>query len=339
MTIASTIPVKAERRAAKAYVEWEDRIGRRLPLWDLTVLQTCIDVGSISKAAEAVRLSKPAISKILRGLEQEVGAELVSRSWRGLEPTEACRILLARSDAALAALHSAVDSINLLSSSTTGELRIAANEVGLSGLIGDVIASIHERYPGIVFEIVPAYTRTAQLHELERGNVEVVVGQIADIGHQIEATELFQDRLVVAAGENSRWVKAKAEKLADLINDPWAFSPLDTVSGRTMTQAFRINGLGLPPVMVVGSSMQLLRQLVMRNEFLALFPASVVERARGLVALPVEVNALWQPIGLLTMKHRTLSSLAKLFIDEIRKVVSENAARQQGIRPAPTSGR
>jgi DNA-binding transcriptional LysR family regulator len=75
--------------------------------------------------------------------------------------------------------------------------------------------------------------------------------------------------------------------------------------------------------MVVASSMQLLRRLVMDNEFLALFPSSVVRSARGVRVLHVTVKERWQPIGILTVKHRTLSPLAKLFIDCARSVVRD----------------
>jgi DNA-binding transcriptional LysR family regulator len=72
--------------------------------------------------------------------------------------------------------------------------------------------------------------------------------------------------------------------------------------------------------MIVSPSMQVLRRLVMDNVFLALFPRSA---AQGVRVLPVTVNARWQPIGILTGKHRTLSPLAKLFIDCAHSVVGE----------------
>jgi len=303
---------------------WEDRVGRRLTLWDLNVLQACVDLGSISKAAEEVRLSKPAISKIITGLERELGTPLVNRSWRGLEPTDAGRALLSRSQAALHELESAVSTIHAMSESKAGELRIAANEVALSGLVGEVISRLHTQYPEIHFEIVSAYTRAAQIHELEQGNVELVIGQIADTDHHIETSELFRDRLVVVAGRDSVWQSHETIELAELLDEPWAFSPLNTVSGRTMEQAFRLNGLSLPKIMVVGSSMQLLRRLVTGNEFLALFPASVASVSKDIMTLPVAVNAFWQPIGMLTIRHRTLSPPANLFIECARTVVRES---------------
>jgi DNA-binding transcriptional LysR family regulator len=311
---------------AGAFLGWEERIGRRLTLWDLSILLTAVEAGSMSKAAERLRVSQPAISKTISLLEREVGAKLVTRSPRGIEPTEHGIALLARSRAALAELRSAVEGMGILADPKAGELRIAANEVALSGVVGTVINRLYARYPGIVFEIVPAYTHAAQIYELEQGNVELMVGQMApSTAHRnLDASELFQDQLVVVSGPRNPWMKRSKIELSELMDEPWVFSPLNGVSGRSMEQAFRANNLELPRIMVVSSSMQLLRRLVMDNEFLALFPRSVVRSAQGVSILPVTVKARWQPIGIMTVKHRTLSPLAKLFIECARGVVQES---------------
>jgi DNA-binding transcriptional LysR family regulator len=307
--------------------DWDARIGRRLTLRDLGILLTAVEAGSMSKAADLLRVSQPAISKTIALLEREVGAKLVMRSSRGIEPTENGRALLARSRAAQNELRNAVEDMENLSDPKAGELRIAANEVALSGVVGTVINLLYARYPGIVFEIVPAYTREAQLYELERGNVELVIGQVAEppVNGHLEAFQLFQEQLVVVAGSRNRWARRGRIDLADLMEEPWVFSPLNSISGRSMEQAFRASGLDLPRIMVVTSSMQLLRRLIIDNEFLALFPSSVVRSARAVRILPVTVRAPWQPIGILTVKHRTLSPLANLFIACAQSVVQDSS--------------
>jgi DNA-binding transcriptional LysR family regulator len=309
-----------------AFLDWDERIGRRLTLWDLSILLTAVEAGSMSKAADQLRVSQPAVSKTIALIEREVGAKLVARSSRGIEPTEHGRALLTRSRAALNELKQAVEDMEVLSDPKAGELRIAANEVALSGVVGTVINRLHARYPGIVFEIVPAYTRAAQIHELEQGNVEVMVGQLAQSAtdRHLQASVLFQDQLVVVAGRSNPWTQRSKIELAELLDEPWAFSPLGSFSGQSMEQAFRASGLGLPRIMVVASSMQLLRRLVMENEFLALFPASVVRSARDICILPVTIKAKWQPIGILTVQYRTLSPLAKLFIECAHNVVRDD---------------
>lgn len=310
--------------ATGAFKGWDERVGRHLTLRDLSILLTAVEAGSMSKAAERLSVSQPAISKTISLLEREVGAQLITRSPRGILPTEHGRALLARSHAAMDELRQAVEEMDVLADAKAGKLRLAANEVALSGLIGTVITDLHARFPGIVFEIVPAYTHAAQIRELEQGNVELVIGQVApsDIDGHLEVTELFQDQLVVVTGSRNPWTRRGKIELPELMDEPWAFSPLNSVSGQSMELAFRASGLGLPRIMIVSSSMQVLRRLVIDNEFLALFPRSAV---RDVSILPVTVEALWQPVGILTVRHRTLSPLAKLFIDCAHGVAGQNA--------------
>lgn len=307
-------------------MDWEERIGRRLTLWDLSILLTAVEAGSMSKAAEQLRVSQPAISKTIALLEREIGAKLVMRSSRGIEPTTHGRALLARSRAALGELRHAVEDMDVLSDPKAGILRLAANEVALSGVVGTVINRLNSRYPSIVFEIVPAYTRAAQIRELEQGTVELVVGQMDQsvLERHIDGSELFQDELVVAAGARSPWAHRRKLELVELMDEAWAFSPLTSISGRSMEQAFRASGLDLPRIMVVASSMQLLRRLIMENGFLALFPSSVVRSVQDICVLPVKISARWQPIGILTVRHRMLSPLAKLFIECAHQVMQDS---------------
>lgn len=318
-------------------MDWHERIGRRLQLWDLSILLTAIEAGSMSKAAQRLRVSQPAISKTIALLEREAGCKLVQRSSRGIEPTEDGRAMIARAQAALRELGDACDDVAGLADPKTGQLRLAANAVALSSLVGPVINRLHALYPAISFEIVPAYTQIAQLHELRQGRVDLVVGQAAHPtdARDIETTPLFQEQLVVGAGADNPWSRRAALSLADLMNEPWAFPPLDSVSGRTMEEAFRAEGLGLPRIAVIASSLQLIRRLVLENETLALFPGSVAQSTPGIRILPVTLKSPWQPIGVLTLRGRTASPLARLFIDAAHAVARESGdqAGQPGARP------
>ena len=69
------------------FAGWDERIGRRLTLRDLGILLTAVEAGSMSKAAEKLRVSQPAISKTISLLEREVGAQLITRTPRGVGST------------------------------------------------------------------------------------------------------------------------------------------------------------------------------------------------------------------------------------------------------------
>jgi DNA-binding transcriptional LysR family regulator len=68
-------------------MQWVDRIGRRLKLRDLHILLAVVQSGSMAKAAQALAVSQPAVSKAIADLEHTIGLRLLDRSRRGIEPT------------------------------------------------------------------------------------------------------------------------------------------------------------------------------------------------------------------------------------------------------------
>ncbi len=322
-------------------MDWEDRIGCRLTLRDLRILLTTVEVGSMSMAASELRVSQPAISKTITQVERVVGARLVTRSSRGIKPTEQGRALLARSRAALRELKAGVEAMDDLSHPKAGELRLAGNQVALSGIVPIVINRLYARRPGFIFNVVPAHTVDDQVRILEQEQAELVVGRtgLSAIADQLRVVELFNDEFVVVAGPNNRWSRRKKIELSELMRETWALPAPGTITGKYVAQIFRANGLEPPQINVVTSSMQLHQRLVLENGFLSLFSASLARTIQGMRILPASLKGEHRSIDILTLKHRTLSPLARLFIEEAKAAVEEgHLSRSGGIRVASKSG-
>ena len=95
-------------------MRWSDRIGRRIKLRDLHVLQAVLEAGSMSKAANQLSVSVPVVSKAIADLEHMVGVRLLDRSPQGIEATIYGRTLLNRSLAAFDELRQGVNEIEFL---------------------------------------------------------------------------------------------------------------------------------------------------------------------------------------------------------------------------------
>ena len=90
------------------------RIERRLKLHDLRVLMSVVEEGSMSKAAERLASSQPAISRTIADLELSLGVRLLDRDPRGIVPTPYGRALLKRSVAALDELRLGLEDLQSL---------------------------------------------------------------------------------------------------------------------------------------------------------------------------------------------------------------------------------
>ncbi len=312
-------------------MQLRDRIGRRVKLHDLHVLLAVTEAGSMNRAATLLRTTQPAISKSIAELEGAMGVRLLDRNPRGVEPTESGRVLLSGSAAIFDELRLAVKNIEFLTDPMAGEIRIGCNALLASGYVSTIIDHLSRRYPRMVFHLTTANSDVLY-NELTERNVDLLVarrfGSLADERLQFEL--LFADSFVVVTGAQSRWARRRKIELADLINEPWVLRPVgsESVGAAIVTKAFAALGLGQPRTTVFTDSPDARFRLLTTGRFLTVFSSSSVRfsaRRSELKVLPVKLPAAEVPNGIVTLKNRTLSPVAQLFIDNAREIAKRLA--------------
>jgi DNA-binding transcriptional LysR family regulator len=96
-----------------------------------------------------------------------------------------------------------------------------------------------------------------------------------------------------------------------------------------IVETFKLNKLEPPKAVVTTFSVHLRTHLLSTSDYVAAMPRSVLQanaRLFGLKALPVRLPVRSFPVAAVTLKNRTLSPVAKLFIDYLRKWVKSPAA-------------
>jgi DNA-binding transcriptional LysR family regulator len=144
------------------------------------------------------------------------------------------------------------------------------------------------------------------------------------------AEPLSDEPNVVVAGSGSPWAKRRNLALADLIGEPWVLAQPGSLARSLHDEVFRKNGLETPSASVVTVSLHLYMRLIETGRWLGLVPASVMHfggKEMKLKVLPVKVLSPPAPVGLITVKDRTLTPLAERFIECTRKVANSNIGR------------
>jgi DNA-binding transcriptional LysR family regulator len=312
-------------------MQLSDRIGRRMKLHDLHVLMAVVQAGSMNKAAGLLNTTQPAVSKSIAELERAVGVRLLDRNAQGVEPTAYGRALLDGGTAVFDDLRQAVKYIEFLADPTAGEVRIGCNPFLAASFVPAVIDRLSRRFPRIVIHLVTA-TLEALHRELIERNVDLVItrrfGSIADERMGFEF--LYDEPYVVVAGAQNPWVRRRRIELAELVSEPWAMPPPKSVSASVAMEAFRARGLDYPRSTVVTANVQARISLVAAGRYLTILP-SALRFPTGqpeIRVLPVEPQMAEMPVGVVTLKNRTLGPVAQLFIDCAREVAKPLAKRK-----------
>src|SRR5215813_11524127 len=157
-------------------MQWSERIGRRIKLRDLHVLQAVAQAGSMTKAAHQLAISVPVVSKAIADLEHTVGVPLLDRSPQGVEPTAYGRALMHRSGIAFEELRQGIKDIEFLTDPTTGEVRIGTTPPLSASFVMTVVDQLSRRYPRIAFRVL-ASGSADQRRDLIARQVDLLIGR------------------------------------------------------------------------------------------------------------------------------------------------------------------
>jgi DNA-binding transcriptional LysR family regulator len=304
-------------------MEWSERIGRRIRLRDLHILLAVVQCKSMAKAAEHLAISKPVISKVIADLEHVLGVRLLDRDRHGAAPTIYGTALLKRGITVFDELREGVKDIEFLSDPEAGDLRIGSIAPIAASFVAAVIDRLSLRYPRIVFHLVTEST-DALHRDLRQRNVDLLIARrLSPPADEQQGFEfLFDDSYVVAVGAQSPWAARRKIALAELVNESWVLVPPESAPGWVAMEAFRASGLEYPRTTVFAVPAEVRMRLLSTGRFLTIFPASALRfpKRPEIRVLPVELPVTPVSIGIITVKSRTLSPVAKLFIDAAREV-------------------
>jgi DNA-binding transcriptional LysR family regulator len=285
---------------------------------------TVVQAGSMGKAAERLNMSQPNISRAVAELEHALGVRLLDRHRQGVEPTEYGRALLDCGATVFDGLRQGLRNIEFLSDPTAGEVRVGSIIPLAAGFASAVVDRLSRRYPGIVFHIAATEAETLHRRLCDRSLDLVIIKRIGPFAdEQFRVETLFHDSFVVVAGAKHPWARRRSIDLGELPSQSWVLPPPETMPGAILMDAFRSSGLDYPRVSVVTLPSEVRARLLATGRFLTIFPTSILRfmAERPLLkVLPVELPIAPVPVGIVTLKNRTLSPTAKLFIEHAREV-------------------
>jgi DNA-binding transcriptional LysR family regulator len=299
---------------------WNERTKRRLKLRDLDILLAVVETGSMGKAASRRNITQPAVSKAIVELEDALGVKLLDRSRRGVVPTEFGTALAKRSVAIFNDLRQGVQDIDFLSDPTKGEIRIGTTQPLAVALVCPIIDRLSGKYPQTFFHIVAGDTKALYRDVVDRNIDLAICRMIGRLPDELSAV-LFHDTLAVMAAATNPLTRRRKLTLAELAYEPWTLLPFDSFFGALIVDTFRENGHEPPRPTVTSLSFKVHDEMLATGRFLTVLPGFILQlssRHLPLKELPVTLRNPRMPIGLVTLKDRTLTPLAQLFIENVR---------------------
>ena len=213
------------------------------------VFYTVARCGSLTKAAEELFISQPAVSQAIKQLETQLGISLFNRTHRGMElSVQGGKLIFKQVEEALALLDNAESKLIELKTTASGTIRISATDSIFSNILADKIVEYNEKYPAVRFELLTGTTpeTLTQLKENKCDigfiNLPVEDRDVNFIDTVYHLTDIF-----VASRHKYPQLNGCQVSLKDLQGYPLLMMESNTVARRTLSSFTQSVGVTLTP--------------------------------------------------------------------------------------------
>ena len=276
-------------------------------------LKAVADHGSFTRAAAALHVSQPALSKQIRELEGRMGAQLLDRSGRTVRPTDVGEAYLRHVRRALDELEVGGRAIRDVQDLSSGALRLGFTPSFAIYLLGPLIRRYRDRFPGIVLTI----TEMAQ-EEMERA----VSTDVVDVGlafsdvlaQDVEWLPLHAERLSLIVGQEHPAATGDREMdTAALAAESLALLGPTFATRVTVDRYLRRHGVQ-PLVAVEANSIAAIVEIVRVGRLATILPESVAQEQAGLSVVRLTPAIGSRRAALLQRRGGYRSAAARAFV-------------------------
>jgi DNA-binding transcriptional LysR family regulator len=291
-----------------------ERLLARLRLRHLKLIDALATHAHLRRAAEAVHISQPAATQMLRELESLLGLPLFERHARGMRITDAGRLLAQHARMAIDGLRVAADGLSALAAHEHRPLRIGAIDAAVASVLQPALAAWQPKHPAL--RLVIEESSIERLTVGLRGGVFDLVLLRRPPGQKEgqHFVPLRSDRMVVIAGASHPAARRKRLKLRDLSDSRWILPPPHYAVRRALEAAWAQEQWTPREHTVQTLSPHLMASVLAQPDVVAPVPHTMLDRIdrSAVVELKLQMDAPIEPLGMLYRGDDVSGALALL---------------------------
>ncbi|HZQ21734.1 MAG TPA: LysR family transcriptional regulator [Terriglobales bacterium] len=282
--------------------------------------------GGFHRAAEALRVSQPAVSARIKALEDSLGVSLFVRSSRGLTLSEAGRILRPHAEQLLRTASLARQAVHQLQPES-GPLQIAAALSISVYFLPDILKNFQQSHPNLAINIRSGHSKEVLEMVLQE---EAEIGLARSLQHpEVETISLGDDPLLLVTHPKHGPKHSRHPRLEEVANWPLVFFDKGSSDWTLTHSLFRRAGL-VPNVTMEVDTIETAKRMVERGLGLSFLPRMAVgqeiRRNKLSVVKILDAEPLGRSLDLIHPRHHPLRSEALAFLQIVREAMNAVSA-------------
>jgi DNA-binding transcriptional LysR family regulator len=290
----------------------------------LAVFHAVAEEGNVTRAAERLLISQPAVSKQVKELERALGAALFDRLPRGVRLTEAGAVLAGYARRLFALAEEAEVAMGELRGLRRGRLRVGASTTIGVYLLPEVFVRFRRAYPEVQLQLEIAGSE-ALARRLAEGAIDIAYTEGVIAGENLLASVIMEDRLVAIAPAGHALARKRRVTARRLCEEPLVVRETGSGTQSLVERTLAERGLTVRPAMSLGST-EAIKRAVASGVGVAIVSSLSVAlevRARKLAVLPIADLHLGRPVHRVVDRHAHQSRSAGEFDQMLSELVAE----------------
>ena len=292
---------------------------------DLQAFVKIADTGNLHVAAEALGVTQPALTKLVRRLETSLDVHLLERTPRGVTLTAFGRVLYARAKTLQQVADDTLTEIGDMKSGRSGQLRLGVVPSAVDTAVTPVLTQLVAGQDPIRFSVTVQLS-SRLLQDLQAGLLDFAIASMpAPVPDELCCLSLWQQQTQVVS-RKGHWLQRQDFTLEDLAQQPWLLPPASIVLRTWVESMFTSAGIAPPKVCVeADASPAAFATLVRHSDVLT--PMSIdtlrTPAGSGLAALPAPAGAWATHLGLFWRRSAYFSKLMERYRNSLLAVVQK----------------
>ncbi|MDL2293397.1 LysR family transcriptional regulator [Ruminococcaceae bacterium OttesenSCG-928-D13] len=277
-------------------------------------------LASISKAANALYLSQPSVTRSIKKLEEYHGVSLFARDYKGAHLTTEGEQLFQNVDIAFSSLIEGEKLLKKIADFEMGKLSIGATETALNFYLLPKLEAFRELYPQILIHASGSSTQDT-VRMLNEGQVDLslAVSPLEDVGlgEDVQVTPIFDFQDIFVAGPYFSKLEGCVLTARELSEQPLVMVERGTSARKNIDLWFESQGVLFEPDYSVRTTSNVV-PFVQRNLAIGIMPSmfahNLLER-EGFFRVQTEGNIPKREVVLMVQNAKAMSHLCRVFIE------------------------
>ena len=287
-----------------------------------------VDQGSILRAADAIHLTQPALSRSIQTLEAELNVVLLERGRRGIEPTAQGLLLARHARRLMAQADQALAELNGLRRDESIRLALGVGTHLSALVLPRVVAALLEKLPQLTVTLQDGNGEDL-VAALGRGEIDVALCAWTPAAPpELDFEEILASDLIVVCRAVHPLARRRRVELGDLVERRWALADRPRAIDQILRLAFAAAGLGPPEPVVRSTSLGFLRAILLEADLLSLVPEGFVDadlRAGRLVRVRTELPPAATRVGVLRRRAESgVPPVVASFVEALRREMRQS---------------